>query len=98
MLLKYITSLILFFIISCQDKLPVDTAVFKDVLIKIHECESYNELKFQNSNAAFEATCKNQVLSEMNVKTSDYDKMMTYYKSNPKELELIYDSILTKYN
>ena len=70
----------------------------KEVILKIHECEAYQELKFANQNSSFLENCKMQVFHDAQITKEQFEKSMAYYRKNPKKLEDIYDSLLLKYN
>ena len=84
-------------VFSCGNKKKMDNLKFKEVLLKIHQCEAYNELKFGSNNATFLEECKNTALKETNVTKEMFQNSMVYYTQHPKELETLYDTLLLKY-
>lgn len=93
---RNISLLIIFSCFACKSKKTLDTKTFQEVLFKIHECEAYNELKFENKNAAFLDNCKNKVFEESKVNPEIFYNTVDDYKSNSIGFETIYDSIINQ--
>lgn len=93
--IAFLFSLICFF--SCQNEKKINDIKLKEVLFKIHQCEAYNELKFNNYNTVFMESCKQEALNDVKWSKADFDASMMYYTKHPEELEALYDTILLKY-
>jgi hypothetical protein len=86
-----------FILFSCTNEKKITDSKFKDALIKIHQCEAYNELKYSNENAKFQEDCKQAALKELNISKENFETSMNYYTKHPKEFEALYDTLLLKY-
>ena len=84
----------LVFNMSCKKKNVIDSTKFKEILMQIHECESYNELKFNNVDTIFLDNCRASIFKNSKVSPDEYQKSLDYYKSNTKDFEEVYDSLL----
>jgi len=97
MALRWIVYLIISSFVACGTKTPLNETQFKEVILKIHECEAYHELKLANNHLTFLENCKNQALKDLNISIKDFEQTTQYYKANPKEFEALYDTLLLKY-
>lgn len=85
-------------LIGCGNKAKLNDAKFRLVIEKLHECEAYSELKSNALPAEFTESCKQKALSEAQVSREQFEASLSYYRKHPKEFEIIYDSLLKKYN
>lgn len=85
------------FLISCDKEKKINDAKFKEVLLRIHQCEAYNEFKYGGTNTQFFEDCKQSALKESQLSKEQFEKSMTYFTQHPKEFEAMYDTILKKY-
>ena len=81
---------------SCSNSKNEEKA-FVEILGKIHECEAYQEIKLDNKDSIFLASCIESIF----VENKQYDKnkfveMLKTYQQNGKEYEIIYDSLINK--
>lgn len=97
LLLGKVIIFIIILLTSCETKPKIENKRLKEVLVKIHECEAYHELKLSSQRLDFLEACKNSALKETNVDKDLFDKTIIYYKNHPKEFEELYDSILINY-
>ncbi|MFY7861408.1 MAG: DUF4296 domain-containing protein, partial [Chitinophagales bacterium] len=65
-----------------------------EILMQIHECEAYNELKFNNVDTVFLDNCRASIFKNSKVSPDEYQKSLDYYKSNTNDFEEVYDSLL----
>lgn len=95
--MRFILFFIIILLFGCAGKQPISIDKYKEALLKIHQCEAYQELKLAGSNPSFLDGCKAEALKELKISNEDFDKTTQYYKSKPKEFEALYDSLLLKY-
>lgn len=88
--------ILIFFFLSCQRNALIERNQFKDILYKIHECEAYNELKYENENTAFLQSCKYSVLEDYHVHPHDFETTVRYYRDHSDEFEKIYDTLISR--
>jgi hypothetical protein len=79
---------------ACKSEKTLDAKRFQEVLFKIHECEAYNELKYENKNQTFLENCKNSVFKESNVSADIFYNTVEKYKSNSVDFEKMYDTLI----
>ena len=82
------------FNLSCEKKKVIDSTKFKEILMQIHECEAYNELKFNNVDTIFLDNCRASIFKNSKISPAEYQKSLDYYKSNTEDFEEVYDSLL----
>jgi hypothetical protein len=96
-LLPYYAAIFLLNLYSCGGGPKIKEELFKEALVKIHECEAYHELKLGNNQPSFLESCKAQALKNLKISPSDFEQTTQYYKTYPKEFEVLYDSLLIKH-
>jgi hypothetical protein len=82
------------FNMSCEKKKVIDSVAFKEILLQIHECEAYNELKLNNVDTIFLNNCRASIFKNSKVSIEEYQRSLDYYKSNTEDFEEVYDSLL----
>jgi len=80
--------------IGCNQNSRLDTKTFRDILFRIHECEAYHEIKFNNQNPAFLESCKESIFQETKVDSAMFYKTLEYYKQHSSEFEVLYDTLI----
>lgn len=79
---------------SCHNATEIKKDRMREILFRIHECEAYHDMKYNNQNPEFIESCKSEVLVEYGVSLESYQKSLQYYKNHPSEFELLYDSLI----
>ncbi len=84
------------FAFACNMSPKIEKEKFLQILEQIHTCESYNELKLHSADTLFLSQCKFSVLQDLKIDSNSYYKTMRYYQKNPKEFEVLYDTLVRR--
>lgn len=84
------------FAFACNMSPKIEKEKFLQILEEIHTCESYNEVKLHNADALFLSQCKFSVLQDLKIDSNSYYETMRYYQKNPKEFEVLYDTLVRR--
>jgi hypothetical protein len=74
----------------------IEKEKFLQILEEIHTCESYNEVKLHSADTLFLSQCKFSVLRNFKIDSNSYYETMRYYQKNPKEFEMLYDTLVRR--
>lgn len=91
-----------FFILSflllanCNVSPKIEKEKLLEVLEKIHTCEAYSEVHLHSMDSIFLSQCKYSILKDFKIDTIDYFETMKYYEKNPKEFEVLYDTLVRR--
>lgn len=77
---------------SCSSSIEKEN--LKKVILEIHKCEAWNELKLKGQDKSFENECKKDAMKKLNISDEEMTSIMEYYNENSKEFEAMYDSVI----
>jgi hypothetical protein len=86
----------LLFISGCHSGSKVEKVELLQVLEEIHTCEAYSEVRLHAMDSIFLSQCKYSVLKDHKIDTQAYFETMEYYQKNPKEFEVLYDTLVRR--
>ncbi len=84
------------FTFGCNMNPKIEKEKFLQILEEIHTCESYNEVKLHSADTLFLSQCKFSVLRNFKIDSNSYYETMRYYQKNPKEFEVLYDTLVRR--
>lgn len=84
------------FAFACNMNPKIEKEKFLQILEEIHTCESYNEVKLHNADTLFLSQCKFSVFQDLKIDSNSYYETMRYYQKNPKEFEVLYDTLVRR--